>query len=180
MMLKFIQKRISIDPRVQSKDWDRLLEEGLVAGWFFDKQLEDIGEEDAAIRASCPKTVRDLVAHVADVNYGVANILEAFTRGRSLQYDADSLHRGAGRRPFVEVRADHANSLLRLAESTGRPLDPKQISWHVQYGRLNGKEWLATIIAHYAYHTRQLERIKSSSAYQAVDRNARPQKEQAG
>lgn len=179
-MLKRIRKRISIDPLVQAKDWDALLEEGLVAGWFFDSLLGDISEEGAAVRAACPKSIADLVAHVADVNYGVANILEAFTRGRSLQYEATSLHRGAERRPFAEVRADHANSLLRLAESTGRPLNPNQVSWHFEYGRLKGKEWLATIVPHYAYHTRQLERIKSSRAYRTVGQAARPHKEQMG
>lgn len=177
-MLKLIRKRMSIDPLIRAKEWDALLEEGLVAGWVFDNLLEDISEEGAGIRAVCPKSIRDMVAHVADVNYGVANILEAFTRGRSLQYEADSLYRGAGKRPFEEVRNDHAASLLRLAESTGRPINPKQVSWHFQYGRLNGKEWLATVITHYAYHTRQLERIKSSSAYRAAVRPSRPRKEQ--
>ncbi|MCW3101053.1 MAG: hypothetical protein JWL77_6671 [Chthonomonadaceae bacterium] len=179
-MLRLIRKRISIDPLVQGKDWDALLEEGLVAGWFFDSLLEDISEEGAAIHAAAPKSIRDMVAHVADVNYGVANILEAFTRGRSLQYEASSLNRGAERRPFSEVRADHANSLLRMAESTGRPLNPNQVSWHFEYGRLNGKEWLATIVTHYRYHTRQLERIKSSGAYKAAGRATRPPKEQVG
>ena len=179
-MLKLIRKRISITPLVNSKDWDALLEEGLLAGWFFDNLLEEVGEEGAAIRTSCPKSVRDLVAHVADVNFGVSNILEAFTRGRSLQYESESLHRGAGKKPFAEVRADHANSLLRLAESTGRPLNPNQTSWHFLDGKLNGKEWLTTIILHYAYHTRQLERIKGSSAYRAAKQTARPRKEQMG
>ena len=179
-MLTLIRKRISIDPRVQAKDWDALLEEGLVAGWFFDSLLEDVSEEAAAVRGGCPQTIRDMVAHVADVNYGVANVLEAFTRGRSLQYDADTLYKGAERRPFTEIRADHSNSLTRLAESTGRPLNPNQTSWHFQYGRLKGKEWLATTIAHYAYHTRQLERIKSSGAYRAACRASRKQTEPAG
>ena len=132
------------------------------------------------MRASSPRNIRDMVAHVADVNYGVANILEAFTRGRSLQYDPESLNHGAARRPFEEVRLDHANSLLRLAESTGRPLNPNQVSWHFQYGRLNGKEWLATIIPHYAYHTNQLERIKSSREYRAASRTAKAPQESAG
>ncbi len=177
-MLKLIRKRILIDPLVRAKDWDALLEEGLVAGWVFDNLLEDVSEEGARMRGSCPKSIRDMVAHVADVNYGVANILEAFTRGRSLQYEAGSLYRGAGKRSFDDVRKDHAGSLLRLAESTGRPINPKQVSWHFQYGRLNGKEWLATIISHYGHHTRQLERIKSSSAYRAAVRPAQPHKEQ--
>ena len=177
-MLKLITKRMTIAPLIQGKDWDALLEEGLVAGWVFDNMLADIGEEAAAIRVACPKTIRDMVAHVSDVNFGVANILEAFTRGRALQYEEDSLHRGADRKPFVEVRADHANSLLRMAESTGRPLNPNQISWHYQYGKLNGKEWLATIVLHYAYHTRQLERIKSSRAYRKVAQSTRLRKEQ--
>ena len=134
-----------------------------------------------AVRAACPMKIRDMVAHVADVNYGVANILESFSRGRSLQYEADSLYKGAAGRPFAEVRADHSSSLLRLAESTGRPLNPNQTSWHFQYGRLRGKEWLATIILHYAYHTRQMERIKSSGRlHRAAGRTARPPKEQVG
>lgn len=177
-MLKLFQKRMSITPLVQGKDWDALLEEGLVAGWVFDNMLADISEEGAALRASCPKSIRDMVAHVADVNFGVANILEAFTRGRALQYEESSLHRGAERKPFSEVCTDHANSLLRLAESTGRPLNPNQTSWHYQYGKLNGKEWLATIVLHYAYHTRQLERIKSSRAFRATGRDSRPRTEQ--
>ena len=132
------------------------------------------------MRAAFPKSIRDLVAHVADANYGVANVLESFTRGRSLQYDADTLHRGAGDRPFAEVRTDHANSLLRMAESTVQPLNPHQVSWHFDYGRLNGKEWLATVVLHYRYHTKQLERIKSSSVYRAAERPNRPHKEQLG
>lgn len=167
-MLTLIRKRVTIDPLVQSKDWEKLLDEGLGAGWFFDSLLEDISEDAAKVRASCPQSIRDLVAHVADANYGVANILEAFTRGRSLQYEPESLYHGAGRRQFVEVRGDHANSLQRLAESTGRPLNPNQVSWHFEYGRLTGKEWLATVIAHYAYHTRQLERIKGSGEFRAL------------
>ena len=172
-MLKMIRKRVSITPLVRGKDWEALLEEGLVAGWVFDNMLEDISDEGAAIGVGGSKRVKDMVAHVADVNYGVSNILEAFTRGRSLQYEAESLGRGAGRRLFAEVREDHANSLLRLAESTGRPLNPNQASWHFQYGRLTGKEWLATIIVHYAYHTGQLERIKICSAYRAAGRASR-------
>ena len=179
-MLTLIRKRVSIDPLANAKDWEMLLDEGLGAGWFFDSLLEDISEDAARVRANCPRSVRDMVAHVADVNYGVANILEAFTRGRSLLYEQDSLNRGAGRRPFAEVRADHASSLQRLAESTGKPLNPKQVSWHYQYGRLNGKEWLATVVAHYAYHTRQLERIKSSSMFRtAGSSTSRSHKEQA-
>ena len=179
-MLNYLRKRTVIDPLVEAKDWDALLEEGLVAGWFFDSLLDDIGEEEAAVRTGGTKSICDMVAHVADVNYGVSNILESFTRGRSLQYDAESLYRGAERRSFAVVRADHANSLLRLAESTGRPLNPNQLSWHFTYGRLNGKQWLATTIPHYVYHTRQLERIKSSGAYRSVSRAARPPKEQIG
>ena len=179
-MLQLIRKRMVIDPLVQAKDWDALLEEGLVAGWFFDNLLEDVNEEGAQVRVLNHNTIRDMVAHVADVNYGVSNIIEAFTRGRSLQYDEETLHHGAAKRPFREVRADHGNSLLRLAESTGRPLDPKQTSWHFQYGKLNGKEWLASIIPHYKYHTSQLERIKSSSAYRAAGRTPKGHKEQLG
>jgi len=179
-MLHLIRKRISIDPLVRAKDWDTLLEEGLVAGWFFDSMLEDISEEGAVVRASSHTNIRDMVAHVADVNYGVSNILESFTRGRSLQYEAESLYHGAQRRSFAEVREDHSSSLLRLAESTGRPLNPNQVSWHFQYGRLNGKGWLATIIPHYAYHTRQLERIKGSGAYRAAGRASNRQNEQMG
>ena len=179
-MLTLIRKQISIIPRTQAKDWDALLEEGLVAGWFFDSLLEDISEEAAAVRGGGPKAIRDMVAHIADVNYGVANILEAFSRGRSLQYDESTLYKGAERRPFAEVRADHSNSLIRLAESTDRPINPNKTSWHFQYGKLKGKEWLATTIAHYAYHTRQLERIKSSGAYRAACRASIKQTEQAG
>jgi hypothetical protein len=179
-MLTLLRKRVLIEPLVHAKEWDSLLEEGLVAGWFFDSLLEDISEEGAAIRAACPKTIRDLVAHVADANYGVANVLESFTRGRSLQYDADTLHQGAGDRLFSEVRTDHANSLLRLAESTVRPLNPNQVSWHFEYGKLKGKEWLATVVLHYRYHTKQLERIKSSSAFRAKERPNRPHEEQLG
>ena len=177
-MLKLIRKRMSIDPLVRAKEWDALLEEGLVAGWVFDNMLADITEEGARIRAASPRSIRDMVAHVADVNYGVANILEAFTRGRSLQYEADSLYRGAGKQSFEDVRKDHASSLLRLAESTGRPINPNQVSWHFEYGRLTGKEWLATIIPHYAHHTRQLERIKKSTAYRAAVRPAARGKKQ--
>ncbi len=166
-MLHLIRKRIKIDPLVEKTEWDALLEQGLVAGWAFEKLLEDVSEEAATIRTVCPMCIADIVAHVADVNYGVANILEAFSRGRSLTYDPDSLYRGAGGRTFAEVRSDHSDSLLRLADSTGRPINPSQVSWHFEYGRLSGKEWLATIVPHYVYHTRQVERIKQSSAYWA-------------
>lgn len=172
-MLTLIRKRVSITPLVRKKDWETLLEEGLVAGWVFDNMLEDVSDAGAAIGVGGSKRVKDMVAHVADVNYGVSNILEAFSRGRSLQYEADSLGRGAGKRSFAEVREDHANSLLRLAESTVRPLNPNQVSWHFQYGRLTGKDWLATIVVHYGYHTGQLERIKGCSAYKAAGRASR-------
>ncbi len=166
-MLHILRKHRTIAPLAENAEWDALLEQGLVAGWSFDKLFEDVSNSAAALKTECPMNISDMVSHIADVNYAVANILEAFTKGRSLTYDQRALYRGAGGRPFQVIREDHSNSLLRLAESTGRPINPEQVSWHFEYGRLNGKEWLATIQPHYAYHTRQVERIKASSAYRS-------------
>ncbi len=171
-LLTKIRKWRSIDSIVGKRGWDELVDQTLEAADRFHETIAEIPVGADRIKAARTMTVRDMVAHIIDMNFAIGTIIEALGQGKSVTYNTDAFYAGAGKRSWNELLREHKASREWIEEAAAKPVSSLRKRSHHMYGPLNAREWMGLVIRHYEYHALQMKRIQESPRYIAAVRMA--------
>jgi len=164
-MLNRLLKWRDIDSIVGKSGWDDMVEQTLEAANEFHKMIAAIPSGAERIKAARTMMIRDMVAHIIDMNFAIGTIIEALGQGKSVTYNTDSFYGGAGKRTWTELVREHLASRDWILEAAAKPVSSLRKRAHHTYGPLSAREWMGLTIRHYAYHSKQMKRILESTRY---------------
>lgn len=164
-MLSRIRKWRQIDAIVRKSGWDELLEQALDAADQFHAIIATVPIGADRTKLARTMMLRDIVAHVCDMNFAVGSIIEGLGQSKPVKYNTESFYAGAGKKSWVELIKDHADSRHWLEETATAPVSSLRKNMHHLYGQMNAREWLGLTIRHYEYHTLQVQRILASDRF---------------
>jgi len=167
-MLNRVRKWHAIDRTIGKSGWDELVDRTMEASEAFHEKIKTIPDGADNTKLGNIMKIRDIVAHVSDMNFAVGSIIERLASEEMITYKVDSLFKGAGRASWAEVVEEHIESRLWIEEAVEHPVSSLRKTPHHLYGPMSARQWLALVINHYAYHSEQLDRIMASPAYQTA------------
>jgi hypothetical protein len=179
-VLSKLRKWRDLDSIVGKNGWDEMLDLTLEAADRFHERIAAVPVGADRTRAPRTMMLRDIVAHIIDMNFAIGTIIECLGQNKSVTYNVDSFFGGAGRRSWAELLQEHRASRDWLEEVTASPVSSLRKKAHHLYGPLSAREWMGLAIRHYEYHSRQLDRILESPQYQVTARLAEESRKASG
>jgi len=171
-LLTRIRKWRHLDPIVVKNGWDEIVDRALDCGENFHEMIAVIPVGADRTKLVGTMSIRDMVAHIIDMNFAIGSIIEALGESKSVTFNTDSLYVGAGKRAWPELVREHAASRDWIDEVAAKPISSLRKRSHHLYGPLNAREWLGLTIRHYEYHSKQMKRILDSPRYETAVRMA--------
>ena len=158
-MLTAIRKNRDITKIIGNSGWFELVERAARAGDDFHDRIAALPQEVDKLKAAGTMPIRDIVAHISDINFATGTILEGLHQSKPIKFKVEKFYVGAGGKRWDALLYDHLESLDWLQDQAEKPISSLRKNVHHIYGPLNGREWLAFTIHHYDYHNKQLDKI---------------------
>ncbi len=171
-MLQRLRKWIDIEKTLGSSGWDELVDRTVEAANQFHETIKHIPTGADHTKSGSRMNIRDIVAHVADMNFAIGNIIEGLTHANPVKFRIDDLYSGAGRRTWPDLIREHDESRIWLEEAAAKPISSLRRIPHHRYGMLSAREWLALSIYHYNYHLKQINAIMATQDYASAAETA--------
>ncbi len=167
-MLTALKKKRDITSTIGHSGWFELVERAAAAGDTFHARIAKLPPEVDKLKAGGTMAIRDIVAHVSDINFATGTILEGLSQSKPIKFKVEKFYVGAGGKRWDALLYDHLESLDWLQDQAEKPISSMRKNAHHIYGPLNGREWLAHIVNHYEYHTKQLDKVLGTSRAQKL------------
>jgi hypothetical protein len=158
-LLTAIRKHRDITKTIGKSGWFELVARAAEAGDEFHARISTLPPEVDKLKAAGTMPIRDIVAHISDINFATGTILEGLTQSKPIKFKVEKFYVGAGGKRWDALLYDHLESLDWLQDQAEKPISSLRKNVHHVYGPLNGREWLAFTIHHYEYHDKQLDKI---------------------
>lgn len=164
-MLNKIRKWRHIDSAIGDSGWEELLERTLESIDAFHALIQLIPSSADRIKGPRTMMLRDMLAHIIDMNFATGTIIDALRMNKTLTYNMDTFYAGAGKRTWEELISEHEESRDWIQETGEEPVSSLRKNPHHLYGEISSRDWLGLTIRHYQYHTLQVKKIMESEKY---------------
>jgi hypothetical protein len=158
----WLLKRMVLRPRVKKLTWSQLCAGAAASHERFEQLIAGETEESAAVRVGGEMSIKEMLAHLAAENRGVASQLAALRQGRPGEgilldaFEPQSLE---------QARAEFTDSWRALTQAAAHPIPEGTTADHAFFGPLTAREWLALVTYNHELHARKIDQIRQSEPY---------------